>query len=44
LNEVDEVLVVSSGDDLMSSIPVDGRSINWDLEVLDEVFENLSFL
>jgi hypothetical protein len=46
-SEIDETSFLGSGDDqitISSSVPAGSLSGNWELEVLDEVFENLSFL
>jgi hypothetical protein len=46
-NEIDETSFLGSGDDqitISSSVLAGSLSGNWELEVLDEVFENLSFL
>jgi hypothetical protein len=46
-SEIDETSFLGSGDDqitISSSVPAGSLSVNWELEVLDEVFENLSFL
>jgi hypothetical protein len=46
-SEIDETSFLGSGDDqitISSSVPAGSLSVNWELEVLDEVFENFSFL
>jgi hypothetical protein len=46
-NEIDETLFQGSGDHqitISSSVRSGSLIVNWELEVLDEVFENLSFM